>query len=81
MTVKSAFASFRNDRHHAWRTRGITGLPAVQALGDTIGKPRQLVAGRAYKYVTNDTSALPVWRLGYTTCMRFSARNTLRTRE
>ena len=47
--------------------KGIGGLPAVHALGDTIGKPRQLIADRAYNYVTNDTFALPVWQLGYTT--------------
>jgi len=47
--------------------KGISGLPAVQVLGDRIGKPRQLIADRAYNYVTNDTFAIPVWRLGYTT--------------
>lgn len=47
--------------------KGIGDLPAVHALGDTIGKPRQLIADRAYNYVTNDTFALPVWELGYTT--------------
>ncbi|MDV7090639.1 hypothetical protein [Rhodococcus opacus] len=47
--------------------KGISGLPAVHALGDMIGKPRQLITDRAYNYVTNDTFALPVWQLGYTT--------------
>ncbi|MFC9836375.1 hypothetical protein ACFVKB_21545 [Rhodococcus sp. NPDC127530] len=39
------------------------GLPAVEALGDTIGKPRHLIADRAYNYVTNDKFALPVLRV------------------
>jgi hypothetical protein len=62
-----------------WAHKGISGLLAVQALGDTIGKPRHLIADRAYNYVTNDTFALPVWELGYTTIYdlhRSSARGT-----
>ncbi|MFC9790369.1 hypothetical protein [Rhodococcus sp. NPDC127528] len=51
----------------AGSNKGIGGLPAVQALGDTIPKPRELIADRAYNYVTNALFALPVWQLGYTT--------------
>lgn len=47
--------------------KGEGGLPAVQALGNTVPKPRQLIADRAYNYVRNDTFALKVWELGYTT--------------
>ncbi|MFG1782647.1 hypothetical protein ACGFIU_09415 [Rhodococcus oryzae] len=47
--------------------KGIGGFPAVRALGETIPKPRQLIADRAYNHVTNETFAIPVWQLGYTT--------------
>ncbi|KXF50720.1 hypothetical protein AXA44_18255 [Rhodococcus sp. SC4] len=51
----------------AGSNKGLSGLPAVEALGDRIGKPRHLIADRAYNFVTDDKFAIPVWRLGYTT--------------
>ncbi|WP_317762071.1 hypothetical protein [Rhodococcus opacus] len=60
----------------AGSNKGISGLPAVQALGDAIGKPRHLITDRAYNYVTDDKFALPVWRLGYTTIYDLHSRGT-----
>ncbi|WP_246782673.1 hypothetical protein [Rhodococcus maanshanensis] len=47
--------------------KGIGGLAAVQALGESIPDPHELIADRAYNNVRNDTFAIPVWERGYTT--------------
>ncbi|MGW4479455.1 hypothetical protein [Rhodococcus triatomae] len=47
--------------------KGEGGFPVVEALGESIPDPRELIADRAYNYVRNDTFAIPVWRLGYAT--------------
>ncbi|MGW0177215.1 hypothetical protein ACWDUM_25600 [Rhodococcus sp. NPDC003322] len=47
--------------------KGVGGLAAVVALGESIPDPRQLIADRAYNNVKNRIFPIPAWRLGYTT--------------
>ncbi len=51
----------------AGSNKGVGGLAAVQALGESIPDPRELIADRAYNYVKNRIFPIPVWRLGYAT--------------